>query len=120
MHYIQSGAAAAADADRGRMTEVIHNLLQNAIKFTTAGCQISVSAKSEGGNIVVRMSDQGPSINSEIMPKLFRKFATKSDIGNGFGLHLCKVIVEAHDGKIYGENNRDAGATFWFSMPARM
>src|ERR671932_1693849 len=68
--------------------------------------------------IIIRIKDGGKGIDSEIMPKLFRKFATKSETGTGLGLYICKSIIEFHNGRIWAENNADGnGATFTFSLP---
>jgi signal transduction histidine kinase len=68
---------------------------------------------------VVKIRDTGSGIDEEILPRLFSKFATKSDHkGTGLGLFISKSIVEAHDGRIWAENNTDErGATFAFSIP---
>ncbi|PWU79116.1 MAG: hypothetical protein DLM72_19140 [Candidatus Nitrosopolaris wilkensis] len=64
------------------------------------------------------VKDTGTGIDSEILPHLFTKFSTKSNTGTGLGLFISKSIVEAHDGKIWGENNPGGkGATFSFSLP---
>ena len=64
------------------------------------------------------VKDKGIGITPEIMPRLFTKFATKSERGTGLGLFISKSIVEAHGGKIWAENNSDGiGATFSFSLP---
>jgi signal transduction histidine kinase len=64
------------------------------------------------------MKDSGAGIDPEIFPRLFTKFATKSDVGTGLGLYICKNIVEAHGGKIWAENNYNGiGATFYFTLP---
>jgi signal transduction histidine kinase len=111
-------------ADRERITQVINNLLNNAIKFTKKGT-ISISLekkKEQDGNknyIVISVKDTGQGIDPEILPNLFTKFATKSQTrGTGLGLFISKNIVEAHDGKIWAQNNDNgAGATFTFSLP---
>ncbi len=70
--------------------------------------------------VVVCVKDNGNGINSEIVTRLFTKFASKSFHGTGLGLYISKSIVEAHGGKIWGENNKDEkGATFCFSLPLK-
>jgi two-component system, OmpR family, sensor histidine kinase VicK len=78
-----------------------------------------VNVKDNNSNeVIISIKDTGTGINSEILPRLFTKFATKSDIGTGLGLYISKGIVEAHDGKIWAENNSDGkGATFTFTLP---
>jgi two-component system, OmpR family, sensor histidine kinase VicK len=107
-------------ADRVRISQVLTNLLTNAIKFTNEG-DIIVTAEIHDGNknsIVVRVKDNGAGIDSEILPQLFTKFASKSFQGTGLGLFISKSIIEAHGGKMWAENNSDGkGATFYFSLP---
>jgi two-component system, OmpR family, sensor histidine kinase VicK len=68
--------------------------------------------------VIVSVKDTGSGIDSEILPRLFSKFASKSSKGTGLGLFISKSIIEAHDGKIWAENNSDGkGATFSFSLP---
>lgn len=106
------------EADRGRLYQIITNILNNAIKFTVEGT-ISISAVVKDNNqVFISIKDTGAGINSEILPKLFTKFATRSNKGTGLGLFLSKNIVEAHGGKIWAENNDDGrGATFTFTLP---
>jgi two-component system sensor histidine kinase VicK len=112
-------------ADKARIIQVISNLLNNAIKFTQARGTIIISLQKKkddnNDHIVINVKDTGEGINSEILPKLFTKFATKSEIGGtGLGLFISKNIIEAHGGKIWAENNADGkGATFHFSLPIR-
>ena len=107
-------------ADKGRIAEVICNILDNAIKFTRKG-NIIVSTEINSSNnneVIVSIRDEGTGIDCEIMSKLFTKFVTKSDKGTGLGLYISKSIVEAHSGKIWAENNKDGnGATFSFTLP---
>ena len=106
-------------ADKVRVSQVISNLLNNAIKFTQEGV-ISISSEKKDDNsvVVVKVQDTGQGIDPEISPRLFSKFASKSFEGTGLGLYISKSIVEAHGGKIWAENNRDGnGATFYFSLP---
>ena len=108
------------EADRGRLIQVISNLLDNAIKFTKEGT-ISIITEEKDSKVVVSVKDTGTGIDPEIIPRLFSKFVTKSERGGtGLGLFICKNIVEAHGGKIWIENNdiyKEKGATFSFSLP---
>jgi signal transduction histidine kinase len=104
-------------ADRLRLSQVISNLIRNAIKFTKEG-DILIAVRKDDSRVIVSVKDTGSGIDPEILPRLFSKFASKSFEGTGLGLFICKSIVEAHDGKIWAENNADGkGATFSFSIP---
>jgi signal transduction histidine kinase len=103
--------------DRGRISEVISNLIDNAFNFTKKGA-ITITRTIEDGSVVVSIKDTGSGIDPQILPRLFTKFTTRSERGTGLGLYICKRIIEAHGGKIWGENNVDQGATFSFSLPA--
>lgn len=112
------GEAALVTADKDRISQVISNLLHNAIKFTEAG-EIVISTTKDRGEVTVSVRDHGSGIDPKIMPILFSKFATKSDKGTGLGLYICKGIIEAHGGRIEGNNNPgpEAGAVFSFTLP---
>jgi signal transduction histidine kinase len=103
------------------MTQVISNLLSNAIKFTKKGT-ITIATKIDEGNnqIIISVKDTGQGIDPEILPRLFSKFTAKSETGTGLGLLISKSIVEAHEAKIWAENNADdKGAKFSFSIPIK-
>ncbi|HET7147165.1 MAG TPA: HAMP domain-containing sensor histidine kinase [Candidatus Nitrosopolaris sp.] len=111
-------------ADKERISQVISNLLDNAIKFTSKGTILVSVEKDKRDNsednkyVIVNVRDSGQGIDSSILPRLFTKFASKSYKGTGLGLFISKAIIEAHGGKIWGENNSDGrGATFSFSLP---
>ena len=105
------------EGDRDKILQVISNFLGNAAKFTKDGV-ISIHSQKEGDSAVVTVKDTGTGIDAEIMPRLFTKFATKSDKGTGLGLYISKKIIEAHGGKIAAENNKEGrGATFRFTLP---
>jgi signal transduction histidine kinase len=138
--FTEPREAIFVDADKVRIYQVISNILNNAIKFTKEGT-ILVSAKvtqkkgmnreeeekeeegrdyssSSPRQVIVSVKDSGAGIDPEIMPRLFTKFATKSEKGTGLGLFISKSIIECHDGSIWAENNPDGkGATFAFSLP---
>ncbi|MDF2727945.1 MAG: putative signal transduction histidine kinase, with phosphoacceptor and binding domain, partial [Nitrososphaera sp.] len=108
--------------DKSRLFEVLSNLIGNAIKFTDSGGTITVTAEKTAAEneAIVSIKDTGKGIDMEILPRLFSKFASKSDKGTGLGLFLSKGIIEAHGGKIWAENNKDGiGATFRFTLPLR-
>lgn len=113
------------EADRDRISQVVSNLINNAIKFTSKkGGTIFVAAEKRNGSkndnqeVVVNIVDTGEGIHHEIIPRLFTKFASKSNSGTGLGLYISKSIIESHGGRIWAENNPDGkGATFSFSLP---
>ena len=126
LYFKPSNYALFVEADKERIAGVISNLLSNAIKFTKKG-EIFVSIQKEiGKNInpyaLVTVKDTGEGIDSEILPKIFSKFITKSYEGLGLGMYISKNIVEAHGGKIWTENknnnkNGNPGAIFYFTLP---
>ncbi len=104
-------------ADRMRINQVLSNLLSNAVKFTKQGT-VYISADNEYGQVIVSVKDTGSGIDPEIMSRLFTKFTSKSQTGTGLGLFISKSIIEAHNGRIWAENNKDSkGATFTFRLP---
>ncbi|HJT85246.1 MAG TPA: HAMP domain-containing sensor histidine kinase, partial [Nitrososphaeraceae archaeon] len=107
------------NADKTRIIQVFSNLINNALKFTQEGnIIISMKKITDDQLVMVSIKDTGSGIDPEIFPRLFTKFATKSDEGTGLGLYICKNIVEAHGGKIWAENNPDhKGASFYFTLP---
>ena len=119
------------EADKNRLCQVISNILNNAIKFTDEGSiTVIVGTKKINNNnsnkVIVSIKDTGTGIDSEILPKLFTKFATTSSIagGTGLGLFISKSIIEMHGGSIWAFNNDeknkdDRGSTFTFSLPVK-
>ena len=113
------------EADRDRLVQVIHNLLDNALKFTTYNQQmifVIIGKRKEGKEdeeVIVSVKDTGEGISDKILSKLFTKFATSdSTTGTGLGLYICKNIIEAHGGRIWAENNSgEKGAIFSFTLP---
>jgi signal transduction histidine kinase len=122
------------NVDMGRIAQIISNLISNALKFTEEG-SITVAidkkiSKDNNNQVIVSVKDTGAGIDPEILPRLFTKFATKSDVGTGLGLYISKSIIEAHGGKIWAENNKNnnnnnnnldeqtrRGSTFYFTLP---
>lgn len=87
-------------ADRIRITQVISNLLSNALKFTAEGT-ISIVSNVNGNEAITTIQDTGQGIDPDILPKLFSKFTTKSFSGTGLGLFISKNIVQEHGGRIW-------------------
>jgi len=119
------------NADKSKVNQVIYNLLNNAVRFTikkgkhketTNNGKISITIESKGNQVTVTIKDNGQGIDEAILPKLFTKFATKSETGGtGLGLYISKSIVEQHGGRIWTEIKRgiDKGAVFKFSLPVK-
>jgi signal transduction histidine kinase len=111
-------------ADETRIFQVVSNLLNNALKFTKEGSieiSLSMNGKDADNNpeLILRIKDTGSGIHPDVLPRLFTKFATKSDAGTGLGLYISRNIVEQHGGRIWAENSADGkGATFYFALPA--
>ena len=127
MNLIYQHQDILVEADKARITQVMSNLLNNAVKFIkeddSGGGTITITTeKRENGQkaaVVVTVKDTGTGIAPEILPRLFSKFTSKTYQGTGLGLFISKNIIEAHGGKIWAENNPDGekGATFYFSLP---
>jgi two-component system sensor histidine kinase VicK len=115
------------EVDKTRIAQVISNLISNAIKFTKEGSILvkvqkrthEEEEKEDNQEAIVSVRDTGMGIDSEILPRLFSKFATKSFQGTGLGLFISKNIIESHGGRMWAENNTDGekGATFYFTLP---
>ena len=112
-------------ADPGRIVQVVVNLLTNAAQNSPEGSPIRVSALQEGDNVVISVIDQGRGVSPEQMPHLFREFSRrnrdaniKKGQGRGWGLSICRGIVEAHGGRISAESDvPNKGAQFRFTIP---
>ena len=109
-------------ADKFRIGQVILNLIDNSIRFIAKKGTIIISLSETVIHskeiVVLSITDDGESLNPEILSKLFNKFASDSYYGAGLGLYLCKRILEAHGGRIWAKNNKDReGCTFSFGIP---
>jgi len=111
-------------ADRDRIEQVLVNLIHNAIKFTTTGGKIRISAESEDSMIVVSVADSGVGIPADDLPRIFERFykadKARSGGGTGLGLSIAKHIVEAHGGRIWAESTEGKGSTFYFTLPSEL
>lgn len=124
VHLISTPREAPLDIDAEKVRMVLRNLLENAVKYSLPDSRaVEVSAAHNGGDVVIRVSDDGPGIPECGMPRLFEPFfrvdrsRSKKTGGYGLGLSLSKRIVEAHGGTIAAENNPGRGASFVMTLP---
>ncbi len=109
--------------DSRRLEQVLHNLLDNAIKYSPQGDQITISGKLKNAHIQVCVADKGHGIPQAELPKIFDAFNRIPDPdaenvrGIGLGLTICRAIVEAHGGNIRAESTLGKGSIFCFTLP---
>jgi signal transduction histidine kinase len=106
--------------DRGRILQVLANLVGNALKFTTAGGTVSAGATRIGDDVCFAVTDNGPGIPENFLESVFERFwqAGKDDRrGLGLGLYIAKSLVEAHGGRIWVESRLGEGSTFFLRLP---
>jgi two-component system phosphate regulon sensor histidine kinase PhoR len=108
-------------ADAGRIKQVIINLVHNAIKFTPAGGNITISSRYDDKDVTVDVTDDGMGISRNDLPHIFERFykadRARSSGGTGMGLAIAKHVVEAHGGSIRAKSREDQGSTLSFSLP---
>lgn len=113
------------EADRGRLIQILYNLVSNAIKFTPNGGKVSIYCKKSGNRALISVIDTGIGISAEDQIKLFQPFiqldasATRQYCGTGLGLALVKKIVNLHQGDIWVESDQGKGSNFTFAVPLR-
>jgi signal transduction histidine kinase len=115
------GLDTVIEGDRHKIQQVVLNILHNALEFTKQGViQVGLTVDPSTSEVIITLRDNGSGIDREILPRLFKKYVTKSEKGTGLGLFISKNIIEAHGGKIWAENNADGmGATFSLSLPLK-
>jgi signal transduction histidine kinase len=111
-------------ADPGRMSQVLGNALDNALRHTPEGGQIAIRAVRQNGDIVITVTDTGPGVPPEQLPHLFERFwrgdpsRSRRTGGSGLGLAIAQRIVEAHGGRMWAKNVPSGGLQVGFSLPA--
>lgn len=109
--------------DREKMSIVIYNLIDNAVKYTLEGGKVEVYLKKKKGEIEFRVEDTGVGVPKDQQKRIFTKFFRGANVirletvGTGLGLFITKNIVEAHDGEIDFESKEGEGSSFWFKIP---
>jgi signal transduction histidine kinase len=112
-----------AHADYGKIQRVLINLVDNALKYTPSGEQVTVSAARYGTNaIMVKVFDSGPGVPEEFREKIFERFSQVPGQrgrtrGSGLGLTFCRLAVRAHGGRIWVEPRSGGGSVFAFTLP---
>jgi signal transduction histidine kinase len=112
----------AVSGDPARLARVVQNLLSNALRYSPVDAPVTVHAEAAGREVVLAVSDGGPGVPPEHLPRLFERFyrGAQRDTpgGLGLGLYVCRMLVEAHGGRIGCENRAEGGATFTVRLPA--
>lgn len=112
--------------DKLRITEVINNLIANAINYTEIGGKVTVWLESKNNEVITYVQDTGVGIPKEALPNLFTKFFRVSGVlehgskGTGLGLYISRSIIEMHHGKIWVDSELGKGSTFMFSLPTTL
>ncbi len=110
-------------ADKSRIGQVVGNILDNAIKFSPQGKQVTVMLKEQGNEYLVSISDRGIGVSPDFFDHIFDRFyrvrntASRQYSGIGMGLYIAKAIVEAHGGRIWLSSHQGMGSTFYFTLP---
>ncbi|MCL6431697.1 MAG: PAS domain S-box protein [Anaerolineae bacterium] len=109
-------------ADPSRLERILVNLLSNALKFSPPESPVIVSLERRGDEVITSITDQGPGIPPEDLPRLFQRYyqaptADERQRGVGLGLYITRMLVEAHGGRIWAESEVGKGSTFSFSLP---
>jgi signal transduction histidine kinase len=115
--------APSVPADRARLSQVVQNLVDNAVKFSSAGDAVVVRTHRADDTVLLEVSDTGPGLQEDDFARVFSKYGrlssrpTAGEKSTGLGLAISKQLVQQHRGDIGVRNNPERGATFWFSLP---
>jgi len=111
------GGLSAVWVDRNRLTQVLQNLILNAVQASKPGQEVLIATSRERGRVLIQVADQGCGIPPDHREKVFAPFFSTKREGSGLGLAFCKRIVEMHRGKLYFKTNRPQGTVFCVSLP---
>ena len=121
--YKENDQSVMISADKAMMSNILRNIISNAVKYTRPGGSIVISTKQKQNELLVNITDNGIGINKENIEKLFRidenysTPGTQNETGTGLGLLLCKEFIDKHKGKIWVESEPNKGSTFHFTIP---
>src|SRR5690606_4137960 len=116
-------APAEVSVDSLRITQVLENLLDNALKYTPAGSRIVLKIAIAAREVEIRVQDNGPGIPAEDLPHIFERFyrvdkgRSREKGGTGLGLSIMKHIVQLHGGRVWAESQPGQGTSIGFSLP---
>jgi K+-sensing histidine kinase KdpD len=125
LHVNLPGNIPQVEMDEGRISEVLTNLVENAVKFSEEGTNITIDVNANDKEMTVSVSDEGVGIPLELHDKIFERFFQGEGCkngrrkGTGLGLAICRGIVEAHGGTIRVDSNPGRGSKFSFNLPLR-
>jgi two-component system phosphate regulon sensor histidine kinase PhoR len=112
-------------ADRARVAQVVGNILDNAVKYSPHGGQVTVRLQHHDGDYLVSIIDEGIGVSPEYYDHIFERFyrvhntTIRQYSGIGLGLYVAKAIIDRHGGQIWFTNNQNIGTTFHFTLPLR-
>ena len=107
-------------ADADRLTQVISNLIGNALKFSPQNGMVTVMSSHAGNEVIVAIRDEGPGIVAEHIPHIFDRYwqaKQSGKVGHGIGLSIVQAMVKAHGGRVWAESTFGSGSTFYFALP---
>ena len=116
-------AAGTLQGDPDRLTQVLRNLVRNAVAHTDPGGRVAVVARARDGRLTIAVSDNGPGIPPDQLERVFERFHRVDEArarergGTGLGLAIARAIVEAHGGRIWAESAPGTGTTVSFELP---
>jgi signal transduction histidine kinase len=123
-HLSVPDAGKIVTGDRDRLEQVLGNLLENAVKYSPDGSDVTVTVEDKGESLITAVCDRGIGIPSDELNQVFERFHRGRQVsstnygGLGLGLYITKQIIERHGGSIWVESKEGQGTTFYFSLPA--
>jgi two-component system NtrC family sensor kinase len=123
VHFHATPNLPALKANPLRLRQMLDNLIGNAIKYSLPGGDVNIDLSTEGGQVILQVSDNGPGIPPADQPHIFEKFFRGENVpdgvsGSGLGLAIVKSIVDSHQGRIWVESTLGQGSSFFVVLPA--